>query len=115
MSTIPHVVPAPPSLRSRFAAAWDGDVMWSFRHSRVAVGSFAVLFLCLVAAFCAPLIAPHNPFDLATLNLSDALPPPRGMDGANPDYLLDRRDENLAVADLASARCPGRSRAWSAW
>jgi peptide/nickel transport system permease protein len=32
--------------------------------------------MMMVASFGAPLIAPHNPFDLATLNLLDALKPP---------------------------------------
>ena len=100
MSTLPHIVPAPPSLRSRLAAAWDGDVMWSFRHSRVAVGSFAVLFLCLIAAFCAPLIAPHNPFDLKTLNLGDALSPPRWLAEGNAHFLLGTDDQGR---DLLSA------------
>ena len=68
---------APPSLaRARCAPAWDGDVAWSFRHSPVAIVSRVVLAICLVAALFAPWIAPHNPFDLRTLNLSDALSPP---------------------------------------
>jgi peptide/nickel transport system permease protein len=89
-----------PSMRSRLAGAWNGDVMWSFRHSPVAVGAFVVLFICLVAAFCAPVFAPHSPFDLRTLNLSDALSPPRWMAGGNAAYLLGTDDQGR---DLLSA------------
>ncbi|TMH57455.1 MAG: ABC transporter permease [Betaproteobacteria bacterium] len=82
---------------SRLARWWDADLAWSFRHSPVAVVSAVTLALCLAAALFAPWIAPHNPFDLATLNLTDALTPPRGMAGANPDYLLGTDDQGRDV------------------
>ena len=74
--------------------------MWSFRHSPVAIGAFAVLFVCLAAAFLAPLLAPYNPFDLKTLNLSDALSPPRWLAGGNAGFLLGTDDQGR---DLLSA------------
>ena len=55
---------------------WQSDLAWSWRHSTVAVISTFIFVLMMVAAFGAPLIAPHNPFDLATINLLDALKPP---------------------------------------
>ncbi len=100
MSTIPLTVPPKPSLRSRLASAWDGDVMWSFRHSPVAVGAFIVLFICLAAAFAAPLLAPHNPFDLKTLNLQESLLPPGWLSGGNAGFLLGTDDQGR---DLLSA------------
>jgi len=100
MNATPLAVPAPPSLRSRIAAAWDTDLLWSFRHSPVAVGSCAVLFICLTAAFFAPLFAPHNPFDLKTLNLGDALSPPTWLPGGNASFLLGTDDQGR---DLLSA------------
>jgi peptide/nickel transport system permease protein len=96
----PLTVPPPPSLRSRLAAAWSGDVMWNFRHSRVAIASFAVLFLCLAAAFGAPLIAPYDPFDLKTLNLGDSLLPPGWLTGGHATFLLGTDDQGR---DLLSA------------
>jgi peptide/nickel transport system permease protein len=59
-----------------------------------------VLLICLGAALFAPCVAPHNPFDLATLNLLDALSPPRGMEGARPEYLLGTDDQGR---DMLSA------------
>jgi peptide/nickel transport system permease protein len=91
---------AAPSLRSRFTVAWDGDLLWSFRHSPVAYGSFCVLLICLVAAFAAPVFAPHDPFDLRTLNLSDALAPPGWMAGGKPQFVLGTDDQGR---DLLSA------------
>ena len=89
-----------PTLRSRLAGVWNGDVMWSFRNSPVAVGAFVILFICLVAAFFAPVFAPHNPFDLSTLNLSDALSPPRWMADGRAGFLLGTDDQGR---DLLSA------------
>jgi peptide/nickel transport system permease protein len=85
------------ALPGRFARWWGGDLAYAFRHSPVAVGSALVLFICLAAALLAPWIAPHNPFDLATLNLSDALAPPRGMAGSKPGYLLGTDDQGRDV------------------
>jgi peptide/nickel transport system permease protein len=82
---------------SRLARWWDADIAWSFRHSPVAVGSALVLAICLGAALFAPWVAPHNPFDLATLNLTDALTPPHGMEGAKPEYLLGTDDQGRDV------------------
>ena len=76
---------------------WDSDLAYGFRHSPMAVVSALVLFACLAAALFAPWIAPHNPFDLATLNLGDALAPPRGLPGAKPAYLLGTDDQGRDV------------------
>ena len=85
---------------TRLARSWDSDLAYGFRHAPVAVASALVLFVCLAAALFAPWVAPHNPFDLATLNLSDALAPPYGMAGAKPQYLLGTDDQGR---DMLSA------------
>jgi peptide/nickel transport system permease protein len=82
---------------SRLARWWGGDIAWSFRHSPVAVVSAIVLAICVASALFAPWVAPHNPFDLATLNLTDALTPPHGMEGAKPEYLLGTDDQGRDV------------------
>jgi peptide/nickel transport system permease protein len=86
-----------PSIGTRLAAAWNGDVAWSFRHSPVAIVSAVVLGICLVAAFFAPWVAPHNPFDLKTLNLTDALAPPAWQEGAKPGYVFGTDDQGRDV------------------
>jgi peptide/nickel transport system permease protein len=86
--------------QTRLARWWDGDLAYGFRRSPVAIVSALVLAVCLAAALFAPWIAPHNPFDLATLNLTDALAPPHGMAGARPEYLLGTDDQGR---DMLSA------------
>jgi peptide/nickel transport system permease protein len=60
----------------RFARAWDSDMLWSFRHSPVAIASSLVALILVLAAVLAPWIAPQNPFDPAQLDLLDGLSPP---------------------------------------
>ena len=86
-----------PTFPVRLAAAWNSDVGYSFRHSPVAIISAVVLAVCLAAALFAPWIAPHNPFDLKTLNLLDALSPPLGMEGSRPGYVLGTDDQGRDV------------------
>jgi peptide/nickel transport system permease protein len=93
----PAAVPAPPTLAERLATAWNGDVAWSFRRSPVAIVSAVVLFVCLFASAFAPWVAPHDPFDLRTLNLTDALAPPAWLAGAKPGYLLGTDDQGRDV------------------
>ena len=97
---------APPSIGDRVAAAWNGDVAWSFRHSPVAVVSAIVLAICLVGAMFAPWVAPHNPFDLRTLNLSDAFTPPAWEAGGRSTYLLgtDNQGRDLLSTIMFGAR-----------
>ena len=58
-------------------ARWlDSDVAYSFRRSPVALMAALVLIVILVSAVLAPWIAPHNPLDLASLNLMDSRIPP---------------------------------------
>ncbi|HKV00284.1 MAG TPA: ABC transporter permease, partial [Vineibacter sp.] len=56
--------------------AADSDIWYSFKSSHVVVGATAVTLFIFAMAFLAPILAPHTPFDPATLNLSDALKPP---------------------------------------
>ena len=58
------------------AQMWNSDFAWNFRRSPIAVVSLSVLLLLVLAAVFAPLVAPHNPFDPATLNLMNGFTPP---------------------------------------
>ena len=55
---------------------WDSDLAYSFRRSPVAMGAALVLLAILLGAALAPWVAPHNPLDLASLNLMDSRIPP---------------------------------------
>ena len=67
----------------------------------------ALLFgLIAIAALLAPLIAPSNPFDLASLDVLDAELPPRWVQGSDPRFLLgtDAQGRDLLSAILYGTR-----------
>ncbi len=57
----------------------------------------AIALLCVSCAVFAPWLAPHNPFDLATLELSNARLPPSWMEGGNPAFLLGTEDQGRDI------------------
>ena len=79
------------------ARLWDSDVAYSFRTSPVAVGAALVATVLMVSALFAEWVAPHNPFDLATINLLDASLPPAWQEGGNPKFLLGTDDQGRDV------------------
>jgi peptide/nickel transport system permease protein len=87
------VAPAPGAL-ARF---FDGDIWHSFRTSPVAMLAAAIALVCVVCALFANWIAPHNPFDLATLELGDARLPPAWMDEGKARYLLGTDDQGRDI------------------
>jgi peptide/nickel transport system permease protein len=75
----------------------DSDLFWSFRRSPVTVAAGIVTMLLVLGALLAPLIAPHNPYDLASLNLLDARNPPGWQEGGSWDFPLGTDDQGRDV------------------
>ena len=75
----------------------QSDVGHSFRSSPVAMGAALLALLCVVSAVFAPWIAPHNPFDLATLELSNARLPPAWQEGGQATFLLGTDDQGRDI------------------
>ncbi|MFM8629937.1 MAG: ABC transporter permease [Betaproteobacteria bacterium] len=78
----------------------DSDIVYSFRSSPVAICSSMIASLCVLGAAFSGLIAPHNPFDLASLILSDARLPPAWSEGGSWRYILGTDDQGR---DMLSA------------
>jgi peptide/nickel transport system permease protein len=79
------------------ARIWDSDVAYSFRHSPVAMVAALTAFVLIFAAVFAYWVAPHNPFDLATINLLDASLPPSWEAGGNPKFWLGTDDQGRDI------------------
>ncbi|MGH8708225.1 MAG: ABC transporter permease [Burkholderiales bacterium] len=77
--------------------AWAHDLAWSFRHSPVAVLAALLTLACVGSALFAPWIAPQNPFDSATLNLTDGFTPPAWTAGGSSRYLLGTDDQGRDI------------------
>ena len=52
---------------------FDSDVGYSFRTSPVAIVAALIALTCLFCAVFAGWVSPHNPFDLASLELGDQI------------------------------------------
>jgi len=63
----------------------------------VAVAAAAVAFVIVASALLAPLIAPHDPYDLASLSLLDATDPPAWLKDGNWSYPLGTDDQGRDV------------------
>jgi peptide/nickel transport system permease protein len=87
---------APPA-RSALRRFLDNDIFYSFVGSPVTVASAVITLLLVAAAFAAPLIAPHNPFDPASLSINNSLLPPAWSHGGTSQFLLGTDDQGRDV------------------
>jgi peptide/nickel transport system permease protein len=85
---------ARPGLLRRLARS---DLFWSFRRSPVTVAAAAITAVLVLGAMLAPLVAPHNPYDLASLNLLDARNPPAWEEGGDWSFPLGTDDQGRDV------------------
>src|ERR1051325_1470284 len=83
--------------RGRLAALLDHDFVYSFLHSKVTVIATLVTLTIVLAAAFAPLIAPHDPFDLRQLNLLDSHLPPVWAPDGDRRFLLGTDDQGRDV------------------
>ena len=92
--------------RGALERAWDSDVSYSFRHSPLTVASAVLTLLIVLGAVLAPWIAPHNPYDLATVSVLDARNPPAWISGGSWDFPLgtDNLGRDMLSAILYGAR-----------
>lgn len=83
-----------------FSTAYNSDLFYSFSRSPTAIVSAVVALVICLGALFAPLVSPHNPFDLATLDLLDANIPPAWSANGDPRFLLGTDDQGR---DMLSA------------
>ncbi len=79
-------------MRSRWQRFRQSDFLYHFLRDPVAFVSFGVLMVLVLAAFGAPLIAPHNPYDPSTIDIMDAETPPAWKADGTRDFLLGTDD-----------------------
>ncbi len=83
---------------SNILARWlDSDIGYSFRRSPTAIVAAALAFVCIFCAVFAGWVAPHDPFDLSTLELSDARLPPAWSAEGRSTYLLGTDDQGRDI------------------
>jgi len=76
---------------------FDSDIWFSFKKSKVTVAAACVTAVIMLSAFAAPWIAPHNPFDPASLDLMDAFTPPFWYEGGTTKFLIGTDDQGRDI------------------
>jgi peptide/nickel transport system permease protein len=83
--------------RGRWQRFADSDMLHSFlRSPLVMIAAFAAVLL-VGSAFLAPLLAPHDPYDLGSLNLMDGENPPSWEKGGSPKFWLGTDDQGRDI------------------
>src|SRR6185436_18356369 len=88
---------ARPPGRGRVAAFFDSDLLHSFLRSKLVVLAALLTVAMVSAAFLAPVIAPHDPYDLKELSLLDANTPPAWEKGGDRRFPLGTDDQGRDI------------------
>jgi peptide/nickel transport system permease protein len=85
---------------------WRGDVRRSLWRSPGAVLAIIVLAAWVCASIFAPWVTPHDPFDLARVNLMDASLPPAWQSGGDARFMFgtDNQGRDLLSAIIFGMR-----------
>jgi peptide/nickel transport system permease protein len=87
----------PLSAQSRLGRVRDSDLLHSFLRSKLVIAAAFLTVVMVACAFLAPLIAPHDPYDLRSLNLLDSNMPPMWEHGGNPHFPLGTDDQGRDI------------------
>ncbi|SFR05185.1 peptide/nickel transport system permease protein [Poseidonocella sedimentorum] len=82
-----------PPAPGRFRRFRESDFFYAFTRSPVAMASFAVVALLVLSSLLAPLIAPYNPFDPASLNLMNGFTAPLAPNAFTGESFLMGTDD----------------------
>jgi len=75
----------------------DSDMFYSFTRSKLTMTAAAIAAIFMLASLFAPLVAPHNPFDLATVQTIDGDLPPAWTEKGVAKYLLGTDDQGRDI------------------
>jgi len=75
----------------------DSDVLYSFKRSPIIVISAVVTLIFIIGAGFAPWLAPHDPFDPASLDLMDGFTPPVWVEDGTSKFVLGTDDQGRGI------------------
>jgi peptide/nickel transport system permease protein len=76
---------------------FDGDIWHSFKREPLVILAAIIALICVLSSAFAPIFAPHAPFDLKTLDLSDAFTSPAWTETGKAKFLLGTDDQGRDV------------------
>ncbi len=82
---------------SKMGQFLQSDFFYYFIRNKTVVVSFIVFVLFIVLAVFAPLFAPHNPYDLASIDIMDSELPPVWLDEGTTRFLLGTDEQGRGI------------------
>jgi len=81
-------------------------LFYSFRRDQIAIISFTILFIFVLASFSAPLLAPYDPYDPIQIDIMDSEIPPVWMEAGDQRFMLgtDAQGRDLFSTILYGSR-----------
>lgn len=71
----------------------ENELLYLFLRSPVAQFAAAIAFISILGAFLAPLLAPTDPYDLASFDILDSFVPPAFSEGGDPRFFIGTDDQ----------------------
>ncbi len=97
MTTTDAAPRAPNKPRGRLQRFLDSDMLHAFVRSPLVMAAAFVTLLLVGSAFLAPVLAPHDPYDLKSLQLLDSENPPSWVKGGSPRFWLGTDDQGRDI------------------
>ena len=82
---------------SRWERFKQSDILYYFLRDKVAMVSFAIFTVFLVAALTAPLVAPTDPYDVTSIDIMDSELPPSWMEDGDERFLLGTDEQGRDI------------------
>lgn len=71
----------------------ENELLYLFLRSPVAQFAAAIALISILGAFLAPLLAPTDPYDLASFDILDSFVPPAFSEGGDPRFFIGTDDQ----------------------
>ncbi|SMX29651.1 Dipeptide transport system permease protein DppC [Pelagimonas phthalicica] len=78
---------------TRLQRIWQSNMAYSFRRNPVAVVSLVIFLIIAVMSLLAPVIAPFDPYDPASIDIMNSEYPPAWVEGSEPEFILGTDDQ----------------------
>ncbi len=76
---------------------FKSDFFYYFRSNKTVIVSFLIFMIFAVIALLAPIIAPHNPYDLASIDIMDSELPPVWFEEGTTNFLLGTDEQGRGI------------------
>lgn len=83
--------------QSAFNRFLSSDFFYYFRNNKTVIVSFIIFVAFILLAIFAPLFAPHNPYDLASIDIMDSELPPSWMSDGTTNFLLGTDEQGRGI------------------